>query len=78
MILSTGQIKAIKELGSPGAECINDLLDTIESQATQIEQLQAQVKQCREYLIECKACQMMPGRIEAITTEALQAIEKIE
>jgi hypothetical protein len=28
-------------------------------------------------LIECKACQMMPGEIEKITTEALQAIEKI-
>jgi hypothetical protein len=50
---------------------------TIESQSTQIEQLQAQNERCREALTECKACQMMPGEIEKITTEALQAIEKI-
>jgi len=42
----------------------------------QISQLQAKVEKCKESLIECKACQMMPGEIEKITTEALQAIEK--
>jgi hypothetical protein len=44
MILTNSQIKAIKELGSPGPECINDLLDTIADKDSQIEQLKAQVE----------------------------------
>jgi DNA repair ATPase RecN len=43
MILSNIQIRSIRELGSPGDECINDLLDTVEAKDTQIQQLQQEI-----------------------------------
>ena len=63
-----------------------DLLDTIESQATQIEQLQAQVERCKialeSFRKETYAMTLPDNRIRMIVdkriNEALQTIGKIE
>ncbi|MFA5208438.1 MAG: hypothetical protein WC428_07395 [Candidatus Paceibacterota bacterium] len=48
----------------------------MEKQQTEIARLKAKLELCRESLIECRVCSMMPGEVEKITTEALAAIER--
>jgi hypothetical protein len=47
-----------------------------EANQTEITQLKAKLELCRESLIECRVCSMMPGEVEKITTEALASIER--